>query len=65
MPTISTFFGIAIRMFYTEHPPPHFHVSYQRHRALISTEQVILSLDRCRRVRTGLCANGHGGMRGN
>jgi Domain of unknown function (DUF4160) len=38
MPTISTFFGISIRMFFTEHPPPHFHASYQRYRALISTE---------------------------
>jgi uncharacterized protein DUF4160 len=38
MPTISTFFGITVRMFYTEHPPPHFHVRYQRHRALIAIE---------------------------
>jgi len=33
MPTISVFFGITIRMFFVEHPPPHFHASYQRHRA--------------------------------
>jgi uncharacterized protein DUF4160 len=38
MPTISVFFGITIRMFFVEHPPPHFHASYQRHRALISIE---------------------------
>jgi len=38
MPTISIFFGITIRMFFVEHPPPHFHASYQRHRALISIE---------------------------
>jgi len=38
MPTISVFFGITIRMFFTEHPPPHFHASYQRHRAPISIE---------------------------
>jgi len=36
MPTISVFFGITIRMFFSEHPPPHFHASYQRYRALIS-----------------------------
>jgi hypothetical protein len=29
MPTISTFFGIVIRMFYQDHPPPHFHAEYQ------------------------------------
>ncbi len=29
MPTISPFFGIVIRMFYQDHPPPHFHAEYQ------------------------------------
>ena len=38
MPTISVFFGITIRMFFSDHPPPHFHASYQRHRAVIAIE---------------------------
>jgi hypothetical protein len=38
MPTIAVFFGIAVRMHFTDHPPPHFHVSYQRYRALIAIE---------------------------
>jgi uncharacterized protein DUF4160 len=38
MPTISTFFGVAIRMFFTDHPPPHFHASYQRYRAVLAIE---------------------------
>lgn len=38
MPTISTFFGVAIRMFFSDHPPPHFHASYQHHRAVIAIE---------------------------
>ena len=38
MPTISTFFGIAIRMFFSDHPPSHFHVSYQRFRAVMAIE---------------------------
>jgi hypothetical protein len=38
MPTISVFFGIAIRMFFSDHPPPHFHVAYQRYRAVIAVE---------------------------
>ncbi len=25
MPTLSTFYGTLIRMFYNDHPPPHFH----------------------------------------
>ena len=29
MPVISTFFGIVVRMYYADHPPPHFHASYQ------------------------------------
>lgn len=28
MPTISTFYGIIIRMFFNDHPPPHFHALY-------------------------------------
>jgi len=28
MPTISTFFGIVIRMYYDDHAPPHFHAYY-------------------------------------
>lgn len=38
MPTISVFFGIAIRMFFSDHPPAHFHVAYQRYRAVIAIE---------------------------
>ena len=28
MPTISTFYGILIRMFFNDHAPPHFHARY-------------------------------------
>jgi hypothetical protein len=28
MPTISAFYGILIRMFFNDHPPPHFHALY-------------------------------------
>ncbi len=28
MPRISEFFGIAIKMFYNDHTPPHFHAEY-------------------------------------
>jgi hypothetical protein len=28
MPRISFFYGIAIRIYYSEHPPPHFHAIY-------------------------------------
>lgn len=39
MPTISVFFGIVIKMFFDEHPPPHFMPSIKaRRRYLISEE---------------------------
>jgi hypothetical protein len=34
MPTISTFYGILIQMFWQEHAPPHFHALYAEYEAL-------------------------------
>jgi hypothetical protein len=33
MPVISTFFGIVVRMYFGDHPPPHFHAEHQGERA--------------------------------
>jgi hypothetical protein len=30
-PTVSTFYGIAIRMYVNDHDPPHFHAMYAEH----------------------------------
>src|ERR1700684_943438 len=38
MPTISWFYGIAIRMFYNDHAPPHFHAFYGSREARVSIE---------------------------
>jgi hypothetical protein len=35
VPTIAYFLGIAVRMFFNDHDPPHFHVRYQGFRARI------------------------------
>ena len=35
MPIISYFFGIYVRMYHDDHNPPHIHVEYQGHEALI------------------------------
>jgi hypothetical protein len=35
MPEISRFFGIVIKMFFDDHPPPHFHAEYGDDAALI------------------------------
>lgn len=36
VPEISRFYGIVIRMFWRDHPPPHFHAEYGEHRAVIA-----------------------------
>jgi hypothetical protein len=36
MPIISFFFGIYIRMYHDDHPPPHVHAEYQGHEAFVS-----------------------------
>ncbi len=35
MPEISRFYGMVIGMFYDEHRPPHFHVRYGEHEAVV------------------------------
>ena len=40
MPTISTFFGVVIQMFWTEHGPPHFHAIYAKHEAIIDIREL-------------------------
>jgi hypothetical protein len=36
VPEISRFFGIVIRMYFDDHPPPHFHASYAGHEGRIA-----------------------------
>ncbi len=38
MPTISTFYGILIRMFFNDHAPPHFHARYNEFEATIEID---------------------------
>ena len=42
MPEISRFYGIVIKMFFDDHEPPHFHVEYAEHQAVVSIEIVAL-----------------------
>lgn len=35
MPELCRFYGIIIRMFWEDHPPPHFHAVYGNNEALI------------------------------
>jgi hypothetical protein len=38
MPTISTFYGILIQIYWQDRPPPHFHALYAEHEALIDIQ---------------------------
>jgi hypothetical protein len=42
MPEISRFFGIIVAMYYDDHAPPHFHVRYGKHRAIVEIDRVAL-----------------------
>ncbi|MEX0721280.1 MAG: DUF4160 domain-containing protein [Balneolaceae bacterium] len=42
MPTISSFYGITIQMFFKDHNPPHFHVVYGEYRAVINIKDEIV-----------------------
>jgi hypothetical protein len=35
MPEVSRFYGIVIRIFFGDHPPPHFHAVYGEHAAKV------------------------------
>jgi Domain of unknown function (DUF4160) len=35
VPTISSFYGILIQIFWRYHAPPHFHALYVQHEALL------------------------------
>lgn len=43
MPTISTFYGIIIRMFFADHAPPHFHAEYGEHKAVVDIRNLAIS----------------------
>lgn len=38
MPELSRFYGIVIRMYFADHPPPHFHASYGGSQAVVDIE---------------------------
>lgn len=40
MPTISTFYGIVIQMYWDDHLPPHFHALYAEHEVLLEIDSL-------------------------
>lgn len=58
MPVVSLFFGIVIRMCFDDHPPPHFHASYQGFEAFVRIEDGEITRERCRAKRRASFGNG-------
>ncbi len=42
MPELSRFFGIIIRMYYDDHPPPHFHATYGDREMQVSIDPIMI-----------------------
>jgi len=42
MPELSRFLGIVVLMYFDDHNPPHFHVRYNEHRAIVSINDLAL-----------------------
>ncbi|MBD2230762.1 DUF4160 domain-containing protein [Phormidium tenue] len=40
MPEVARFYGIVIKVFFGDHPPPHFHAIYGEYVALVSIESL-------------------------
>ena len=38
MSELSRFYGLIIRMYYDDHPPPYFHVQYGEYKATITID---------------------------
>jgi hypothetical protein len=38
MPEIARFYGIIIKIFFGDHPPPHFHAVYGEHNAVFNID---------------------------
>jgi Domain of unknown function (DUF4160) len=40
MPEVARFYGIIIKVFFGDHPPPHFHAVYGEYNALVNIEKL-------------------------
>lgn len=38
MPEVSRFYGIVIKLYFGDHPPPHFHAEYGEFEAIVAME---------------------------
>jgi hypothetical protein len=41
MPELSRFYGIVVKMYYDDHPPPHFHAEYAGREMLVNIVSLV------------------------
>jgi Domain of unknown function (DUF4160) len=58
VPTISRFYWIVIRMYFSDHAPPHFHALYGGEEAVVAIGRARSFVAGCRIERCGWCENG-------
>ena len=58
MPELSRFYGVIIRMFYDDHPPPHFHAVYQDKEVQVNIETLEIMKGGFRVARCRSCWSG-------
>ncbi len=54
MPTISSFYGLLIQMYFREHAPPHFHVKYGDYAAVVDIRSIQITDGKLPRRATNL-----------
>jgi hypothetical protein len=54
MPEISRFYGIVIKMFHNDHPPPHFHAEHGADQMIVAIETLAVIAGKLRPRATGL-----------
>lgn len=50
MPELCRFYGIVVRMFFEDHNPPHFHISYQSYDAIVTIKEGLVKGEMPRRA---------------
>jgi len=50
MPEISRFYGITVRMFFSDHAPPHIHIEYQDYEAKVNIKDGVVKGEMPRRA---------------
>ena len=54
MPEISRFYGIVVKMYYNDHPPPHLHAEYGGKEMVVNIEALAVIAGRLPPRATGL-----------